>query len=309
MSDISGSEKRTHRLSWKELGTVFVDAVKGFFAVQGIHHGAALAYYALFALVPLMYLSISVFGRVIGRDTMVEIINYLLSEQVGVSDVDGIISFVDMLNLDEGNFVMDVVGIVTLLVACSALLTMMKTSMNKYMGINVYHESPKKAVLEDLLFRLISILMIAVFTLVIVAIYFAQLFAVSLGDKWFGDAHLVHWLLSTLARHGLSILSNLLIFTLIFRYVHDGIVKWKLALSGAVVTSVLLYLSQLGIKYYLVNFFFAADGGIAGSLLVIMVWVFYSSLIIFFGAQFTAVYAAKKGEPILSEHVRKEIID
>ena len=70
-------------------------------------------------------------------------------------------------------------------------------------------------------------------------------------------------------------------------------------MRGAIVTSVLLYLSQLLIKYYLVNFFFAADGGIAGSILVIMVWVFYSSIVIFFGAKYTAVYAERVGEPII----------
>jgi len=288
------------KLSWLELWGVLKETFTGFFAVQGIHHGAALAYYALFALIPLLYLSVSVFGRIIGKETMVNVISYILQNQVGVADVSGILSVVDLLNLDKGNFVMDVVGVLTLLVACSALLVMMKTSMNKYLGIVPYSTSVKRAVLEDLLFRLISIVMIAGFTLVIVVIYFAQLFAVSLGDRWFGDAEVVHWMLSSLARHGLSILSNLLIFTFIFRYVHDGIVKWRLALYGAVVTSVILYLSQLGIKYYLVNFFFAANGGIAGSLLIIMVWVFYSSLIIFLGAKFTAVYAAKIGEPIVA---------
>lgn len=296
----STSQKNRRKLSWLELWEVLKETSTGFFAVQGIHHGAALAYYALFALIPLVYLSVSVFGRIIGKDTMVNIITYVMKNQIGVNDVSGIISVVDMLDLDKGNFVMDVVGIFTLLVACSALMVMMKTSMNKYLGIVPHEVSVKRALLEDLLFRLISIVMIAGFTLVIIVIYFAQLFAVSLGDDWFGGVEVVHWLLSSLSRHGLSILSNLMIFTFIFRYVHDGIVKWRLALYGAVVTSVILYLSQLGIKYYLVNFFFAANGGIAGSLLIIMVWVFYSSLIIFFGAKFTAVYAAKIGEPILA---------
>jgi membrane protein len=296
----STSQKNRRKLSWIEIWEVLKETFTGFFAVQGIHHGAALAYYALFALIPLVYLSVSVFGRIIGKDTMVNIITNLMKNQIGINDVSGIISVVDMLNLDKGNFVMDVVGIFTLLVACSALMVMMKTSMNKYLGIVPLEVSVKRAFLEDLLFRLISIVMIAGFTLVIIVIYFAQLFAVSLGDSWFGGVEVVHWLLSSLSRHGLSILSNLMIFTFIFRYVHDGIVKWRLALYGAVVTSVILYLSQLGIKYYLVNFFFAANGGIAGSLLIIMVWVFYSSLIIFFGAKFTAVYAAKIGERILA---------
>jgi membrane protein len=300
MSTASGSERKISKLTLKERAKVFLDSIKAFFAVKGLHHGAAMAYYALFAMVPLLYLSISVFGRVIGKDMMTSIISSVLKNQIGVKDPSGILVFLDTLNLEKGNFVMDVVGVITLLIACSALLVAVKTSLNKYMGINVVHISPKRALLEELLFRLISIVMIAGFTLIIIVVYFAQLFFVSLGDKWL-DAQVLHWIFSGFARHGFSILSNVIIFAVILRYCHDGVVKWKLAIRGAMVTSVMLYLSQLLIKYYLANFFFAADGGIAGSILVIMAWVFYSSIIIFFGAKYTAVYAEKTGQPIVFE--------
>ena len=297
MSDTVGSTARK-KLSIREKIQVFLDAFPAFFQVKGFQQGAALAYYALFAMVPLIYLSVSVFGRVIGKDMMISIVSSVLKNQVGIKDPSGILAFLESLHIDQGNPIMDVVGVITFLVACSALLVSMKTAINAFMGIQVNHISPKRAILEELIFRLVSILLIAGFTLVIIVVYFAQLFFVSLGDRWL-DAHLIHWVFSGFSRHGLSILSNLIIFTFIFRYVHDGVVKWKLAIRGAIVTSVLLYLSQLLIKYYLVNFFSAADGGIAGSILVIMVWVFYSSIVIFFGAKYTAVYAERVGEPII----------
>jgi membrane protein len=85
---------------------------------------------------------------------------------------------------------------------------------------------------------------------------------------------------------------------LVFKYVHDGIVKWRLAFRGALLTGTLLYLGQLLIKYYLFNYFFAANGGIAGTFFIILAWVYYSSQIIFYGAKFTAVYAKLIGQPI-----------
>jgi membrane protein len=103
-----------------------------------------------------------------------------------------------------------------------------------------------------------------------------------------------------LFEHGLSILSNIIIFSFIFKYLNDGLVVWKVAIRGATITAILLYFGQLLIKYYLGNYFFAADGGIAGSILVILAWMYYSSQIIFFGARYTAVYADKIGVPIVT---------
>lgn len=299
MLDQSVCDGKIRSLSWKERIEVVVDTFKEFFAVKGIHHGAAMAYYALFAMVPLLYLSVTFFGRIIGKEKMQSVISSVLTNQIGIKDVDGIMSFVDSLNLHKGNLMMDVVGIITLLVACSALLVSLKNSMNKYMGIEVVHLNPKRAILEELLFRFISIVMLAGFTVVVIVVYFAQLFMVSVSADWLTDMEVISWIYTGFARHGLAILSNLIIFTIIFRFVHDGVVRWKLAFYGALFTSLLLYFSQLAIKYYLVNFFFAANGGIAGSILVIMLWVFYSSLIIFLGAKFTAVYAAKTGHSII----------
>jgi membrane protein len=75
-------------------------------------------------------------------------------------------------------------------------------------------------------------------------------------------------------------------------------VQWKIAIGGAVITAIMLYIGQLLIKYYLFNYFFGASAGIAGSLFIILAWIYYSSQIIFFGAKFTAVYARKVGRPI-----------
>ena len=120
-----------------------------------------------------------------------------------------------------------------------------------------------------------------------------------MSSDFFNNHHIVDIVLSNLLRHGLSIFSNALLFTMIFKYVHDGFVKWKLAFGGALVTSILLYVGQLFIKYYLFNYFFGSQsGGVAGTLFILLAFVYYSSQIIFFGAKFTAVYAKKIGKPI-----------
>ncbi len=108
----------------------------------------------------------------------------------------------------------------------------------------------------------------------------------------------MQWVVYTFTQHFLAIISNIFIFWLIFKFLHDAFVPWKIALAGSIFTSILLYIGQLLIKYYLTNYFFARDTGLAGTILVILVWMYYTSQIIFLGAKFTSVYAQKLGKPL-----------
>jgi membrane protein len=76
-------------------------------------------------------------------------------------------------------------------------------------------------------------------------------------------------------------------------------VHWKIALRGALFTGTLLYIGQLIFKYYLTHYFFAIGGGVAGTIFILMVWVFYSAQIIFLGTKITKVYADMLNMPIV----------
>ena len=86
-------KKGIKHLSWSEIGTLIKMTFKEFFKEKSFMHGAALSYYTIFALVPLLYLAFATFGRIVGNAKMVEIIGKLLKEQVGIEDVSGILSF------------------------------------------------------------------------------------------------------------------------------------------------------------------------------------------------------------------------
>lgn len=292
------SSIKIRSLSWRERIKVLINTVKEFFAVKGMSQGAAMAYYALFALIPLLYLSISVYGRIIGEAKMQEVVSNFLVNRVGIHDVQGILNFVTSLDLDKGSLLMDILGGFVLLFASSALMVSLKDSINLYMGISTSHFTRKRAILEYLIFRAASMVLITILSVLLIAIYFFQLLVVSLGDRLIGDQTVVHWAFSSLFSNAVSIATNLMFFTIVFKYFHSGKVLWRLAFVGAGFTSVVLFFSQLIIKYYLSNFFFAANGGIAGSLMVIMLWVFYSSIVIFLGAKFTSVYARAVGVSI-----------
>ncbi len=276
-----------------------VTVIKEFISERSFLHGAALAYYAVFALVPILYLSVAVFGRVVGHDTMVEIITNFLTEQIGLSDVTGILEFLGQLDLGGGNVLMEVVGMFALMFSSTALINSLRQSINDFYDLEKLTGSRKKLILRSALFRLLSMLFITGVTVLLVIFYFAETIFLSIGNSLLENYAFLNIIFTHAAQHGIPLLANGIIFAFVFKYLHDGKVVWRRAIQGAVVTSILLYVGQLVIQYYLTNYFFAASGGVIGTILVILVWVYYSSQIIFLGAKYVAVKSRLSGDPIL----------
>ncbi len=299
MSDTLLSKRKSDRISFREIPSLIKESVVDFFEEEGLFHGAALAYYTVFAMVPLLYLCIMYFGKLIGQGVMLQIIKDLLRNKIGLEDVSGIMEFLGGLNFEKSNFFMEMMGILVLLITSSAFIVCLRRSINDFFDLHIIHANRRKRLVKNLLFRLVSLGLVAAITVMLILFYFAQAVLMSMTDSMLDNHQILDIMVSNIARHGLSIISNALIFTIVFKYVHDGFVKWKLAIWGGLITSVLLYAGQLLIKFYLFNFFFGAkSGGIAGTLFILLAWVYYSSQIIFFGAKFIAVYARKVGKPI-----------
>jgi membrane protein len=274
-------------LNFQIIKLAFVNYIKE----GAFFHGAALAYYTLFALFPILYLAISSFGKIVGRDKMVSIIQQLFYEKVGLADSDTIIEYLKVIDIDNGSWLMSLVSVLVLLYACSAFLVSLKRSLNDF--FDVKHDENDNIVLKLVRFRFLSVLLLSAFALVIILFYFFQIFVVSLIEHSVLSYNGIINFSMLCFDHALSIISNVIIFWVILKYVNDAKVSNKLALKGAVLTALLLYGSQLAIKYYLQNYFFLGKSGIAGSLFILLAWVNYSAQIIFFGAKYTHVLQQK----------------
>ncbi len=290
--------EKVRQLNWKEYFQLWKQTIIEFTSENSLFHGAALSYYTVFALVPIIYLSIVSFGKIIGQKTMVKIITGVLKDQVGIKDVGGIIDFLNQIDFEKSNVVLQTVGIFVLLISATAMLASLKQSINDFFDIERVIQNKKKKILANLLDKLIHIGLLMFFGLVIVIVYFTQTFMVSFGDRLFSGVQFVHQIATFSIQNLAPLLTNFIIFYFIFRFLHDAIVPRKIAMGGALVTTVLLYLGQLLIKYYLLHYFFAKDAGIAGTLLILLTWVYYTSQIIFFGAKFTMLYAKMVGCPL-----------
>lgn len=277
---------------------LIITVIKEFISERSFLHGAALAYYAVFALVPILYLSVDVFGRFVGHATMVEIITDFLTEQIGLSDVTGILEFLGQLDLGGGNVFMEIVGMFALMFSSTALINSLRRSINDFYNLEKLTGSRKKMIVRSALFRLLSMLFITGATVLLIIFYFAETIFLSVGNDLLENHDFLNTLFTYISQHGIPLLANGIIFAFVFKYLHDGKVIWKRAVQGAIVTSILLYLGQLVIQFYLTHYFFAASGGVIGTILIILVWVYYSSQIIFLGAKYVAVKSRLNGDPI-----------
>lgn len=279
-----------HSKSDKSLFAVIRRSVVEFIEEGAFFHGAALAYYTLFAMIPLLYLTLISFGKIFGEHVCIDAITMILRKNVGIQDISAFTGYLQSLNNQSKSLALNIVMILVLLYSCTAFMVSLKFSMNEFFNIQKKKRENLNIIMDFLKFRFVSIGLLAFFALAIMLSYFIQIVAISLLENWFsskiGNVHFGFILL----HHAFSILMNVVIIAFIFKYVHDGSIEWKLAFTGGLLTAVLLFISQLGIKYYLQHYFFLGKGDVVGSMFILMAWVFYTAQFIFFGAKFTYVF-------------------
>ena len=283
---------------WFRLINVFYKSLIAYIREGAFFHGAALAYYTLFAFVPIVYLASSIFGRIFGQKNMENIISDLFHNQVGIKDTSGIMSMLKGINFDKPNIFMEIFSIAILIYGCSAFLVSLKRSINEFFQINSKKRQEENIILDFIGFRFLSIGMLALFALLVILFYFLQMFIFSGIENYIHAQNGFVDFSIKLIQYSSSILCNSIIFTLIFKYIHDGKVEWKLAIRGGIVTSTLLFFSQLLIRYYLQHYFSLGNLGIVGSLFVFLAWVNYSAQIVFFGAKFTFMLGEEMDTPV-----------
>ena len=265
----------------------FWDALKEYVQEGAFHHGAALAYYTLFAFIPIIYLTTSIYGRIIGQDNMRQIVSSLLQSGLGLQDSGTLLQLVEGISFEKPNFFLELVSIGILLYTCSAFMISLKRSLNEFFNVAKKSREESNLFMEIIGFRFVGVFLLAVFALVIILFYFLQVFIFSALTNW------LHWnngfvdFSLQVLQVVLTLVSNVLIFLLIFKYMHNAKVSWRVARDGAIATALLLYLSQWLIGYYLHHYFIMGKLGVANSIFIMLAWIHYSAQIVFFGAQFT----------------------
>lgn len=294
--------QRFRDFPWRKKFQIFKGTFSRFTLDMGLFHGAALSFYLIFTMIPLLYLAINVVGAIIGKETMTNVINLYLKEYFGIDDFSGIFSFLETIQFGGGYDFLKGIIIFVLIISSSAIFIALKTSINYFYGINPHFESGTKKFLANLIHRLISIGMLSGFGILLMTGYFAQLIFNSLGKHLFKDYAFLNQFWIEISRHGISMLFSIIFLTFVYRHLNDAIVKRKVAIVGAIVATILLEVGEFVIQKYMDFAYFAKSGSVISVILILLAFVYYGSQAIFIGASVSAAYGEMTDQPIIPKN-------
>ena len=256
----------------------------------------SLAYYALFSLAPLVIIVISIAGIFFGTQAVTGQVQNQLRDFFGDQGAQTVESMISAARKPATSIIATILGLVTLLFGASGVFGQLQDALNTIWEVKPKPGRGIKGIVKD---RFLSLAMVlgTGFLLLISMVLSAALSAISgaMGNV-FG--------MNPVVAHGLHIVVSLFVITLlfgmIFKMLPDATVKWNDVWIGALFTAGLFTLGKFLLGFYLGRASTASAYGAAGSLVIVLMWVYYSSIILFFGAEFTQVFAKKRGSRVVA---------
>lgn len=257
---------------------------------------AALAYYTAFSLAPILVIALWVVNFFIadtraGRDLLLDQIGGL----AGQSSRELVSGMLEASQVLGGDFVSMAIGIVALILGASGVFLQLQESLNTIWEVA---PKPNRGLLGLLKARFLSFgLVLGIGFLLLVSLLLSTLLTAlsNWTNALLPGAEVLMQVVNFLVSFGVITV----LFALIFKYVPDAHIRWRDVWLGAAVTALLFSLGKFAIGLYLGNGSTVEQFGAAGSLVVLLLWVYYSAQIIFFGAEFTQVYANQYGKRIV----------
>ncbi len=280
----------------KKTGLLFKETFKEFIDDDAIKLSAALSYYTIFSLPPLLIIVISLSGFFFGAEAVRGEIFGQINGLVGNEAAMQIQETIKNVELSGSNTFATILGVIILLIGASGVFAEIQDSINYIWGIKA---KPKRGLVKFIKNRLMSFSMIgSVGFLLLVGLIVNSLMDIlnqRLASYFPKDAVLLFYVINLL----LVFVIITLLFTVIFKTLPDGKIVLKDCLIGASFTAFLFMIGKFAIGAYLGSTAVASVYGAAGSVILILVWVYYSAIILYFGAEFTKVYAHKHGDKII----------
>jgi membrane protein len=254
--------------------------------------GAAVAYYTVFSLAPLFIIAVSIAGLVFGREAAQGQIFEQLRALIGETSAAAMQDVVESANSKPATGVLAaIVGIVALIIGASGVFAQLQASLNAIWRVE---SKPGRGIWGLVQDRILSFgfILIVGFLLLISLILTA---IVAFIGTWFGGFVPGVEMLIQILNAILSLAIITLLFAMIFKFLPDVEIAWRDVWIGALITAALFTAGKEILGLYLGKSGVASSYGAAGSLIVLLLWVYYSAQIVFFGAEFTKAYANRFG--------------
>ncbi|MGG9970890.1 YihY/virulence factor BrkB family protein [Ferruginibacter sp. SUN002] len=257
---------------------------------NALKYSASLSYYTIFSLAPMMIIIFTFSGFLFSQQAMQGQIFDEIKNLVGSEAALQIQTTIKNIHLSKDTWVATTIGIITLIVGATGIFGEMQDSLNKIWGLQLKPTSGLKKIFTNRLLSFSLVLSLG-FVLTVSLILNAIIFGLGSHLNNFFSGKFYD--LIPFFENIFSFLVTTVLFAAIFKILPDAKIKWKDVFIGALVTSLLFMLGKFLIGYYLSASKLTTIYGAAGSVIIILLWTYYSSAILFMGAEFTKVYALR----------------
>ncbi len=282
-------------MSVKTFGKLLKVAGQEFLSDRALTLSASLSYYTIISIAPILIIIISLAGIFFGTDAVEGKMYTQIHGLVGQGAAVQIQSIVKSAQVSQHSSAGAIFGFIVLLIGASGIFTEMQESINSMWSVR---SKPGKAWLKIIFNRLLSFLLIAgIGFLVLLSLLFNALMKLMAGQLRELFPHAAFGLLYFL-NMAFIFISIASLSAAIFKILPDASIHWRDALVGALFTSLLFMMGKFLIGFYLGSFRLDEAYGATASILLILLWIYYSSIILYFGAAFTKVFALQSGRKI-----------
>jgi membrane protein len=274
---------------FRTIWDLFREAIAGWNRINAPRLGAALAFYTMLSMAPLLVICVSIAALIFGAEAAEGRVAEQIQDLVGPTGAQAIRSVVTHPGTASG-VVAGIVGLGTLLFGASGVLVELQDSLNLVWGVKSRFAGLKGLVQS----RFLSFAMIlGIGFLLLVSLLMSA--AIAAAGKFFGQFLPAPEMWLHLGGNVLSFLVITVLFALLYKIVPDTRIEWRDVWVGAAVTSILFSAGKFLIGFYIGKSGIGSAYGAAASLVVFIVWIYYSAQVFFLGAEFTRVYADRRG--------------
>jgi len=275
----------------KRLRVVLIESLRSWIDHRADSKGAALAFYALFSMTPILVLAIVVAGYFFGAEAAQGEIVAEVQGLVGPNGVRAIQALLAAAHDPASGLMATLAASVLLLLGATSVFVELKGSLDELWGINKSHQSIFRVLLRTRLHAFGLVLVLAFLLLVSLVLSAALAMLEHYADGvWAGSFKI---LAAATSLFSFCVIAGL--FAVIYKTLPDAPLSWRDVWIGAIFTAGLFSLGKYAIGLYLGNSGVASSFGAAGSVIALLLWVYYSAVIFFLGAEFTRQYALEFG--------------
>ncbi len=286
-------------MKFKDIWKLLKDSFAGFSDDKVTKLSASLAYYTVFSMGPLLILIISLCGIFLGREAIEGEVYKQLEGFMGSDTAKSLQDIIKNAAISGGSTIAIVIGAVTLLVGATTVFAEIQDSINTIWGLK---PKPKLGIGKMLLNRFLSFSVIVSLVFILLVSLGVTWAVEGLSDRLFARFEDTSVIIVTVLGQVITLVVISFIFGVIFKVLPDAKIKWRDVALGSIVTAILFMIGKFGISFYISKSNVGSTYGAAGSLVVLLLWTYYSSIILYFGAEFTKAYAMDFGSPIHPNH-------